>query len=192
MLEKTSKLGKHFENLFSNIDNKLLIEKEQRLRAKLGSQIHDCIFTEEINHKMNVIDFSYLGLLGSSNDEVAFLFSTIFPVFIENNGIIFRLYRHKIEVDLSDEMSDRYIFIFSEGRFTSGLFQCFRLYDDEYVYGIKKIIGVIPMLKRAILNALDNLEKSSGNFKNDMNDFKSKVNLAGENYSELLKELASK
>lgn len=192
MLEKTSRLGKHFENLFSNIDNKLLIEKEQRLRAKLGNKMHDCIFTEEINHKMNIIDFSDLGLLDSSNDEVAFLFSTIFPVFIENNGVIFRLYRHKIEVDLSDEMSDRYIFIFSEGRFTSGLFQCFRLYDDEYIYGIKKIIAAIPMLRKAILDALDNLEKSSQNFKSDMNNFKSKVDLAEKNYNEVLKELRDK
>lgn len=189
MSQQISTIGKHFENLFSTIDNKLLTEKEQKLRIKLGNQIHDSIFTEDITHKMNVMDFSHIGLMDGSNDEVAFLFSTIFPVFIENNGVIFRLYRHKIEVDLSDEMADRYIFIFSEGRFTSGLFQCFRLYDDEYVYGIKKIIQVIPMLKKAILKALDNLEKSSENFKSDMNDFKGKVNLAEKNYNELVNEL---
>lgn len=189
MLEKTSTLGKHFENLFSTLDNRLLIEKEQKLRTKLGNQIYNCIFSEDIMHKINLVDFSDIGLINDSNDERAFLFSTIFPVFIEKNGIAFRLYKHKIEVDLSDEMADRYIFIFSEGRLTSGLFQCFRLYDDEYVYGIKKIIQVIPELKKSILNALDNLEKSSEKFKRDMDDFKGKVNLAEKNYNELLNKL---
>lgn len=189
MSEKTSTIGKHFGNLFSTLDNRLLIEKEQKFRTKLGNHIYNCIFTEDIMHKMNLIDFSDIGLINDSNDERAFLFSTIFPVFIEKNDVVFRLYKHKIEVDLSDEMSDRYIFIFSEGRLTSGLFQCFRLYDDEYMYGIKKVIQVIPELKKAILNALDNLEKSSESFKRDINDFKDKVNLAEKNYNELLSEL---
>ena len=84
----------------------------------------------------------------------------IFPIFVEKNDVIFRLYKHKIEVDLSDEMSDRYIYMFSDGRLTSGLFQCFKLYDDEYVYGIKKIINIIPSFRETIKQELVNLDKN--------------------------------
>lgn len=43
-------------------------------------------------------------------------------------------------MDLSDDMKDRYIYMFNDGRLTSGLFQCFNISDDEYVYGIKRLL----------------------------------------------------
>lgn len=183
-----SSKSKRFGSLFNSIDSLLFTEKEQKLRAKLGREIYNNIFTEEITDKINLCDFSYIDMVDEKSEEIAFLFSTIFPVFIEENEVVFRLYKHKIEVDLSDEMSDRYIFIFSDGRLTSGLFQCFRLYDDEYIYGIKKIINVIPKLKQAIIKAIDNLGENKKNLKEDKLDFKSKMDIAEKNYSEL-KEL---
>lgn len=131
--------------LFSSIDNLLIEEREQRLKVKLGKEIKNSIFTDEIIMKLNENDFS--GLIDEEDNNMAMLFSSIFPVFIKSRDVVFRLYKHKIEVNLSDEMSDRYIYIFSDGRLTSGLFQCFKLSDDEYVYGIKRIIDSIPLFK---------------------------------------------
>lgn len=122
--------------LFSSIDNLLIEEREQRLKVKLGKEIKNSIFTDEIIMKLNENDFS--GLIDEEDNNMAMLFSSIFPVFIKSRDVVFRLYKHKIEVNLSDEMSDRYIYIFSDGRLTSGLFQCFKLSDDEYVYGNKE------------------------------------------------------
>ena len=82
-----------------------------------------------IINKLNENDFS--GLV-EAEEEVTMFFQC-FPVFIQKNDVIFRLYKHKIEVDLLNEMRDRYIYMFSNGRLTSGLFQCFKLYDKEYV-----------------------------------------------------------
>lgn len=184
------KKAKHLESIVNSIDKLVSTEKEQKLRSKLGNQIHDYIFDEEITDKLNLCDFSNLGIGdGLEGEQLAFLFSTIFPVFIEEKDVVYRLYRHKIEVDLSDEIADRYIFIFSEGRLTSGLFQCFRLYDDEYVYGIKRIINVIPKLKQAILKELDNLERSNKNFKENVTDLKNKVEIAEKNYDTLMGDL---
>lgn len=109
--------------LFSSIDNLLIEEREQRLKVKLGKEIKNSIFTDEIIMKLNENDFS--GLIDEEDNNMAMLFSSIFPVFIKSRDVVFRLYKHKIEVNLSDEMSDRYIYIFSDGRLTSGLFQCF-------------------------------------------------------------------
>ena len=81
------------------------------------------------------------------------------------------MYKHKIEVDLSDEMSDRYIYMFSDGRLTSGLFQCYCISQDEYVYGIKKIIDAIPMMKKELLTTIEN-------FKNNMEKHKYKCEIS--------------
>ncbi|NMM61930.1 hypothetical protein HBE96_04345 [Clostridium sp. P21] len=175
-------VGSSIGRLLSSIDNLLRDEKERKFRIKLGNKIKDCIFTDEIMNELNESDFS--GLV-DEEEEIVFLFSTVFPVFVEKNDVTFRLYRHKIEVDLSDEMRDRYIYIFSDGRLTSGLFESFRLYDDEYVYGIKRIINVIPLLKNAIKQALTNFEKNGKRREEKIRHFKNKGIIAKKNFDEL-------
>lgn len=168
--------------LLSSIDSLLRDEKERKLRIKLENRIKDCIFTDEIMIELNESDFS--GLI-DEEEEIVFLFSMLFPVFVENEGVTFRLYRHKIEVDLSDEMRDRYIYIFSDGRLTSGLFENFRLYDHEYVYGIKRIINVIPLLKTAIKEALIDFEGNENHHKEKIQYLKNKGIIAKKNFDKL-------
>ncbi|MCD2345667.1 hypothetical protein [Clostridium guangxiense] len=177
-----------FNKLFDSIDNLLVEEREQRLKLKLGKEIKNNIFTNEILIKLNENDFS--GLIDEENNNMTELFSSIFPIFIKNGDIIFRLYKHKIEVDLSDEMRDRYIYIFSDGRLTSGLFQCFSLGDDEYVYGIKKIIDAIPLFKNAIIDTLENFKKNIDVHNNKIENSKNREQLAEKNYNELLNYLS--
>ncbi|NRT78629.1 hypothetical protein [Clostridium beijerinckii] len=174
--------------LFSSIDNLLIEEREQRLKVKLGKEIKNSIFTDEIIMKLNENDFS--GLIDEEDNNMAMLFSSIFPVFIKSRDVVFRLYKHKIEVNLSDEMSDRYIYIFSDGRLTSGLFQCFKLSDDEYVYGIKRIIDSIPLFKIAIMNTLDSFRKNISIHNQKIENSKNKELLAEKNYNELLNYLS--
>ena len=174
--------------LFNSIDNLLIEEREQRLKVKLGKEIKNSIFNDEIVMKLNENDFS--GLIDEEDNDMAMLFSSIFPIFIKKGDVIFRLYKHKIEVDLSDEMSDRYIYIFSDGRLTSGLFQCFKLSDDEYVYGIKRIIDSIPLFKSAITNTLDNFRKNINIHNHEIENSKNKELLAEKNYTELLNYLS--
>lgn len=173
-----------FNKLFNSIDNLLTEEKEQRLKLKLGKEIKNSIFTDAIVMKLNENDFS--GLIDEEDNNIATLFSSIFPIFIKKGHVIFRLYKHKIEVDLSDEMNDRYIYIFSDGRLTSGLFQCFNLSDDEYVYGIKRIIDAIPLFKIAIINTLENFKKNIAANNNAIEKSKNMEQLAEKNYNELL------
>ena len=183
---KKNEIKGPLNKLIDSIDNVLSDEKEQKLRSKLGKEIRKCIFTDDIVKKLNESDFS--GLV-EQEEEIEVLFSMIFPVFIEKEDVIFRLYKHKIEVDLSDEMSDRYIYIFSDGRLTSGLFECFKLYDDEYVYGIKKIINIIPSLRETIKEELVNLDKSEKLNKQKMGDFKNSEIVAKKNFNELIDSL---
>jgi len=171
------------DKLFNSIENLLSDEKEQKLRNKLGKEIRNCIFTDDIIKRLNKNDFS--GVV-EQEDEPNALFSTIFPIFVEKNDVIFRLYKHKIEVDLSSEMSDRYIYIFSDGRLTSGLFQCFKLYDDEYVYGIKKIINMIPSFKETIKEELVNLNNNEKFNKQEMRNFKDREIIAKKNFNQLI------
>ena len=180
--ESTGPLSK----LVNSIDNLLSDEKEQKLRSKLGKEMHNCIFTNDIIEKLNKNDLS--GLV-DEEQELATLFSMIFPVFVQKNHIIFRLYKHKIEVDLSNEMSDRYIYMFSDGRLTSGLFQCFKLYDKEYVYGIKQIINVIPNFRETIKDELVNLNKKEQIHKQKMKSFKDNEIIVEKNYNELIESL---
>lgn len=173
-----------FNKLFSSIDNLLSEEREQKLKLKLGKEIKNIIFTDEIVTKLNENDFS--GLIDEEDNDITRLFSSIFPIFVKKGDVIFRLYKHKIEVDLSDEMSDRYIYIFSDGRLTSGLFQCFKLSDDEYVYGLKRIIDTVPLFKTAIINTLDNFRKNINVLNDKIENSKNRELLAEKNYNKLL------
>ncbi|BCZ49260.1 hypothetical protein psyc5s11_53270 [Clostridium gelidum] len=174
--------------LFNSIDNLLIEGREQRLKLKLSKEIKNSIFTDEIVMKLNENDFS--GLIDQEDNNISMLFSSIFPIFIKKGDIIFRLYKHKIEVDLSDEMNDRYIYIFSDGRLTSGLFQCFTLSDDEYIYGVKRIIDSIPLFKTAIINTLENFQKNIDIHNNKIENLKNREPLAEKNYNELLNYLS--
>ena len=82
--------------------------------------------------------------------------------------------------------------MFSDGRLTSGLFQCFSIGDNEYLYGIKRIIDVIPLFKRELLSTLanfkDNIDKPNCEIKN----FEGREDLAEKNYSELNSYLTEK
>ena len=180
---KKNEIKGPLNKLIDSIDNLLSDEKEQKLRIKLGKEIRKCIFTDDIVEKLNESDFS--GLV-EQEEEIDVLFSMIFPVFVEKQDVIFRLYKHKIEVDLSDEMSDRYIYIFSDGRLTSGLFECFKLYDDEYIYGIKKIINIIPSLRETVKEELVNLDKSEKLNKQKIGNFKNREIVAKKNFNELI------
>jgi hypothetical protein len=188
--DNSKKSGGTFNKLLNSLDNLLNEEKEQKLKLKLGKEIKNRIFTEEILTKLNENDFS--DLIDKEENDITTLFSSIFPIFIKKNDIIFRLYKHKIEVNLSNEMSDRYIYIFADGRLTSGLFQCFTLSDDEYVYGVKKIIDVIPFFREAILNTLENFKKNIEIHNNKIAKSKNREPLVEKNYNELFNYLSKK
>lgn len=188
--DNSKKSGGTFNKLLNSLDNLLNEEKEQKLKLKLGKEIKNRIFTEEILTKLNENDFS--DLIDKEENDITTLFSSIFPIFIKKDDIIFRLYKHKIEVNLSNEMSDRYIYIFADGRLTSGLFQCFTLSDDEYVYGVKKIIDVIPLFREAILNTLENFKKNIEIHNNKIAKSKNREPLVEKNYNELLNYLSKK
>ena len=193
MIDNESNVAKSsgpFDKLFNSIDNLLIEEKEQRLKIKLAKQIKSSIFTDEIVMKLNENDFS--GLMDTEGNNIVTLFSSIFPIFIKKGDTIFRLYKHKIEVDLSDEMSDRYIYMFSDGRLTSGLFQCFNLSEDEYVYGTKRIIDAVPVFKTAIINTLENFKKNIDINNDKIENLKNKKSLAEKNYNELISYLSEK
>lgn len=171
-----------FNKFFQSIDNLLMEEKEQRLKLKLCKEIKNSIFTDEIVTKLNESDFS--GLI-DEEENISKLFSSIFPVFVKKGEVVFRLYKHKIEVDLSDEMSDRYIYMFSDGRLTSGLFQCFTISDDEYFYGIKKIIDAIPLFRTAIITAITNFNENIDIHHNRIENSKERELIAEKNYNAL-------
>ena len=193
MIDNESNVAKSsgpFDKLFNSIDNLLTEEKEQRLKIKLAKQIKNSIFTDEIVMKLNENDFS--GLMDAEDNNIVTLFSSIFPIFIKKGDTIFRLYKHKIEVDLSDEMSDRYIYMLFDGRLTSGLFQCFNLSEDEYVYGTKRIIDAIPVFKTAIINTLENFKKNIDINNDKIRNLKNKKLLAEKNYNELISYLSEK
>jgi hypothetical protein len=170
------------EKILYSIDNLLIEGKEQKLKGKLAKKIKNSIFTEEILSKLHECDFT--GLI-DEEDNVLKLFESIFPIFIKNGNTIFRLYKHKIEVDLSDEMRDRYIYMLSDGRLTSGLFQCYGISQDEYVYGIKKIIDVIPIIKEELMTTISNFRNNIEKQNVEINNIKEREELAEKNYKEL-------
>lgn len=176
----------HIDKILESIDSLLIENKEQKLKTKLAEKIRESIFTDEIVTKMNECDFSEIL---EEDQSVVKLFDSIFPIFVKKDNTIFRLYKHKIEVDLSDDMKDRYIYIFSDGRLTSGLFQCFNISDDEYVYGVKKIIDAIELFKKEILLTLENFKDNIDKPKEKINYSKEKEKIAIDNYNELMKYL---
>ena len=179
--------GNHpLTKLFDSIDSLLADEKEQKLRSKLGKEILNCIFTNDIIRRLNESDFSGLA---EEEEELTILFSMVFPVFAKKKDSIFRLYKHKIEIDLSNAMSDRYIYMFSDGRLTSGQFQCYKLYDKEYAFVIKKIIEVIPDLKETIKMELENLAIKEKSSKLKIENFRESEIIAENNFKELMEEL---
>lgn len=183
--EKRLKLAS-IEKIKHSIDDFFMDGKEQKLKAKFSNKIKDSIFTDEVLIKLNECDFTGVT---DEEDDIIKLFENIFPVFIKDGDSIFRLYKHKIEVDLSDEMKDRYIYMFSTGRLTSGLFQCFNLTDDEYVYGIKKIIDIIPKIREELLLTIDNfknnIETNTKKNSEEIKRIKNRKKVAEENYNEL-------
>ncbi|EDT76188.1 hypothetical protein [Clostridium butyricum] len=170
------------EKILYSIDNLLIEGKEQKLKGKLAKKIRNGIFTEDILSKLHECDFT--GLI-DEEDNVLKLFESIFPIFIKKGNTIFRLYKHKIEVDLSDEMRDRYIYMLSDGRLTSGLFQCYSISQDEYVYGIKKIIDVIPLIKEELMITISNFRNNIEKQNVEINNIKEREELAEKNYKEL-------
>ena len=173
-----------FKGLFVSLDNLMEEEKEQKLKQKLAKKIKDSIFTEEIIEQLNENDFSEI-----EEENMPSIFSCIFPIFVTRDDVVFRLYKHKIEVDLSDEVSDRYIFMFSDGRLTSGLFKCFSLSDDEYCYGIKRIINTIPFFQEVIIKALKNYKENMKKNDKKIEASKGKDAIAEKNYNDLLNYL---
>ena len=87
------------DKILNSIDNLLIDGKEQKLKSRLGRNIRNSIFTEEIISKLNECDFTEMS---AEEISVVKLFDTIFPIFIKKDNTVFRLYKHKIEVDLSD------------------------------------------------------------------------------------------
>lgn len=170
------------KKILCSIDNLLIEGKEQKLKAKLSRQIKNAIFTEDILTQLNECDFAGIA---DEKDNVVRLFESMFPIFVKKENSIFRLYKHKIEVDLSDEMKDRYIYMFSDGRFTSGEFQCYSISDDEYVYGIKKIIDIIPLIKKELQNTILSFKTNIDKHNDKLNNFKDREKIAEKNYNEL-------
>ena len=176
----------HIDKILESIDSLLIENKEQKLKTKLAEKIRESIFTDDIVTKMNECDFSEII---EENQSVVKLFDSIFPIFVKKDTTVFRLYKHKIEVDLSDDMKDRYIYMFTDGRLTSGLFQCFNISDDEYVYGVKKIIDAIELFKEEILFTLENFKDNIDKPKEKINYSKEKEKIAIDNYNKLIKYL---
>lgn len=170
------------KKILCSIDNLLIEGKEQKLKAKLSRQIKNAIFTEDILTQLNECDFAGIA---DEKDNVVRLFESMFPIFVKKENSIFRLYKHKIEVDLSDEMKERYIYMFSDGRFTSGEFQCYSISDDEYVYGIKKIIDIIPLIKKELQNTILSFKTNIDKHNDKLNNFKDREKIAEKNYNEL-------
>lgn len=186
----TSNSNKNTKNYIGNLVNSITKYiskgKEEELREKISTAIKGEIFSKDIEVRLNARDFSGVGPLDDSSEEVAFLFSTIFPILIDDNGERFRLYKHKIEIALSGEMKDRFIYILSDGRLTSGEFRCYRLYEDEYVYIVKKIIQNIPKLRDTLKLALKDLDKGINDIKNKRQLSEQRLDKAKENADILL------
>ncbi|WP_010234736.1 hypothetical protein [Clostridium arbusti] len=190
MIEKNKKESKSYiSNLVSSITKFISKEKEEELREKIATTIKEEIFSKDIEVRLNARDFSGTGLLDNSSEEANFLFSTIFPVPIDDNGARYTLYKHKVEIALSGEMKDRFIYIFSEGRLTSGEFKCYRLYEDEYVYIVKKIISNIPKFRDTLKEALKDLDKSVSNIDTKRQLSENHLKKAKDNADKLLRML---
>lgn len=187
MADKVKK--SYIDSIVNSIESYISKNKEEELREKIAISIKSKIFSDDIEECLNSRDFSSIGLLDNSGEEANFMFSTIFPIFVENRGATFRLFKHKIEIMLSDSMKDRFIFIFSDGRLTSGEFKCYKLYQDEYVYVIKRIIENIPKFKEAIIGEIKDLDGERSDIANKKKTSKLQVEKARENANMLLEML---
>ncbi len=171
------------KRLVSSMDDLMLSEKERKLRVSLGNRIKECIFTKEIVEKLNESDFTGMA---DEDEEIVYIFSKLFPVVIYEGNTVFRLSRHKIEIDLSDDIRDRYIFVFSEGRLISGMFESYRLSDDIYVNVMKQVINIIPALRKSINEAINDFEMSRDFHSDNIQHFRTKEIVAERNYTDLL------
>lgn len=79
--DNSKKSGGTFNKLLNSLDNLLNEEKEQKLKLKLGKEIKNRIFTDEILTKLNENDFS--DLIDKEENDITTLFSSIFPIFIK-------------------------------------------------------------------------------------------------------------
>ncbi len=184
MIEKPKK--NYIEDIISSIGNYVSKEKEEELREKVSMSIKVKIFSSEVEDCLNSRDFSHVGLLDNSSDDKTFMFSTIFPIFVKDREATFRLYKHKVEIMLSDSMKDRFIYIFSDGRLTSGEFKCYKLYEDEYVYIVKRIIENIPKFEAALKEEIDNLDSEIDEVHKKKDTSKIQIDKAKGNYKLLL------
>ncbi|URZ17702.1 hypothetical protein [Clostridium felsineum] len=181
MKDKTNPINK----LFTSIDNLFAAEKEQNLRSKLGKEIKNLIFTDDIITKLYETDFSDLV---DESEKANSIFSNIFPVYIRRETASFRLYKHKIEINLFPK-NTRYIYIFDAGRLTSDSLNCFRLYDNDYVDILIMIITLIPLFKENINIALDNFEKNINTYNENILNSNRKELLAEDNFKFLMSKL---
>lgn len=172
-----------FNKLINSFDNLLLDEKQQKLKGRLGKKIREKVFTEDIITEINENDIS--GIM-DEEEEMSYIFSSIFPVIIKKDNLIFRLYKHKIELDFSNEMRDRYIYIFNDGRLTSGAFKCYDLCDEEYLNQVRVIIAAIPDLKIGIVKALNCFKENKEMHHREIIKSKKRELVAKENFEKLL------
>lgn len=177
------------KNIISSIDNLLIKGKEENLKEYIGEKIKESIFTDDIVNEINKYDFT--GMIDEEDIRIQ-LFESIFPIFIEKENVIYRLHKYKIEVDLSNEMSERYIYMFSDGRLISGTFESYNISDMEYVSKVKKIIDVIPLLKKEILITLKDFKQNIDKHEENVENFKERDNRAEKNYNELNDYLKNK
>jgi len=184
MIEKPKK--NYLDDIINSIGNYVSKEKEEELREKISMSIKAKIFSSEVEDCLNSRDFSHVGLLDNSSDDRAFMFSTIFPIFVKVREATFRLYKHKVEIMLSDNMKDRFIYIFSDGRLTSGEFKCYKLYEEEYVYIIKRIIESIPKFELALKEEVDNLDAEVDEVDKKKDTSKVQIDKARENYKSIM------
>lgn len=182
MEEKKNKLLNSLDKIFAE-------GKEQKLKIKLAQKIKNKLFTGDILDEINECDITdFL----DEDDHIVEVFESIFPIEIKADNSIFRLFKHKIEVDLSDNIKDRFIYMFSDGRFIGGNFECYGISDREYVYGVEKIINAVPEMQTELIKTLKEFKASMDGTKYKIEDDGEKIELAKSNYEKLKNLLEQK
>ena len=74
----------------------------------------------------------------------------------------------------------------------SGTFESYNISDMEYVSKVKKIIDVIPLLKKEILITLKDFKQNIDKHEENVENFKERDNRAEKNYNELNDYLKNK
>ncbi len=180
--------NKFTDKLFGHVDEFFKENKDQELKARLAKQIKSKIFTEDILNKLNEADFT--GFVDEDNVIIE-LFDSIFPIVIRKDAVRFKLYRHKIQVEYSDNIDDRYIYMLADGRFTSGNLKCYTLADQEYVDNISKIIEAIPSLKQELINTLKEFQTNMEEKNYNTSHVQDKASAIQANYELLLNKIKS-